>query len=443
MITSTRSPLLRRALRWLLLAAGAVLLAWGTSEFVLGPRVFVVAPERGEVVRSIVATGRILAPYRVDIGAQITGTVAEIPVAEGQTVTRDQVLVRLDGREAEANVRLAEAALAQSRAKLRQIEDVILPVARQSVAQAEANLAAAQAAFSRVEKLKETGFATQAQVDDARKARDVAVAQTRSAHLQLESSRPGGTERVMAEAAVAQAEASAAASRTKLAYTVITAPADGVLIARSIERGDVVQTGKTLMTLSPSGETQVVVQIDEKNMGLVAVGQKALVSADAYPDDRLPADLVYVNPSVDPQTATVQVKLRLPNPPAYVRQDMTVSVDIEVARRPDALVLPTTAVHDPLTRRAWVLVVEDGRAVRREVVVGLRGESRIEIVEGLAASDRVIPVRAKVEAGDRVRPVAPVSTGGGSAAADRPRQGQGQGQGAGSGRGGGMGRGMF
>ena len=446
MPTTPSRRLVGRIVRWSLLAGVLAAATWVGAELMLGPRVAVVASDRGEVVRTIVATGRILAPYRVDIGAQVTGVVAEIPVAEGETVARDRVLIRLEDREASANVRLAEAALAQSRSKLRQIEQVALPTARQSVAQTEANLVAAQAAFTRVEKLKETGFATQAQIDDARKARDVAMAQSRSAHFQLESNLSGGTERVTAEAAVAQAEASVAAARTKLAYTVIAAPAAGVLIARNVERGDVVQPGKTLMTLSPTGETQVVVQIDEKNMAQLALGQKALISADAYPDDRLPAELVYINPSVDPQTATVQVKLRLPSPPAYVRQDMTVSVDIEVARKADALVLPTTAVHDPLTARPWVLIAEDGRAVRRAVRVGLRGDGRVEITEGLRPDDRVIPIRVKVEAGDRVRVIAEATPAqrrpGGSAEAGGG-QGQRQGQGAGQGRGGGAGRGMF
>ena len=424
-------------LRLLLLAAVVAALGFGAMRLFYGPRVAVVRPERGEVVRTIVATGRVLAPFRVDIGAQITGVVAEIPVAEGQTVTRDQVLIRLEDREARANVRLAEAALASAEAKRRQLEDVTVPVARETVAQAEANLLAAQAAFTRVDKLKETGFATQAQVDDARKARDVAVAQTRTARLQLESSLTGGTERIVSEAAVAQAEAALAAARTKLAYTVIAAPADGVLIARNVERGDVVQPGKGLMTLSPAGETQVVVQIDEKNIGLVALGQKALVAADAYPDERLPAELVYVNPAVDPQTATVQVKLRLPAPPAHLRQDMTVSVDVEVARKADALLLPTTAVHDPLTGRAWVLVVEDGHAVKRPVRIGLRGDGRLEIVEGLGPDDRVIPTRAAVEAGDPVRLRATAAAAAG-AARPSPRTGA-----SGPGGMGGGGRGMF
>ncbi len=427
--TAARS-LLVRLLRWSFLAALVAAAGWGAVQFVLGPRVAVVGVERGEVVRTIVATGRVLAPYRVDIGAQVTGVVADIPVAEGQSVTRDQVLIRLDDGEARAAVRLAEAALAQAAARLKQIDDVTLPTVRETVAQVEANLIAAQAAFTRVERLKQTGFATQAQVDDARKARDVAVAQSRSAHLQLASNALGGIERVMAEAAVAQAEATLSSARVKLAYTVIDAPAAGVLIARNVERGDVVQPGKTLMTLSPTGETQIVVQIDEKNLGLLAVGHKAMVSADAYADERFPAELVYVNPSIDPQTATVQVKLDVVAPPPYLRQDMTVSVDIEVARKADALVLPSAAVHDSLTQRPWVLVIDDGRATRRAVTIGLRGDGRLEIADGLGPEDAVIPVRAKVAAGDRVRAMAPTA-----AEAGQRKPGSGQGRGLGLGRG--------
>lgn len=391
------------------MAALAALAAWGAVEWSLGPRIAVITPQTGEVVRTVVASGRVLAPYRVDIGSQITGVVAAVPVAEGQAVERDQVLIRLDDREATANVQLSEAALAQAQARLAQIADVTLPVARENVAQAEANLVAAQAAFTRVERLKASGFATQAQVDDARKARDVAVSQSRSAHLQFASTSVGGIERVMAEAAVSQAAATLAGARTKLAYTVIAAPARGVLIARNVERGDVVQPGKALMTLSPSGATQIVVQIDEKSMGLLALGQKALISADAYPDQRFSAELIYVNPSVDPQSATVQIKLRVADPPAYIRQDMTVSVDIEAARKADALVLPTAAVHDPLTARPWLLVVEDGKVARRAIRIGLRGDGRFEIAAGLKPGEAVIPVRAAVAVGQRIRALPPTA----------------------------------
>ena len=111
-----------------------------------------------------------------------------------------------------------------------------------------------------------------------------------------------------------------------------------------------VQPGKVLMVLSPVGETQLVLQIDERNLARLKLGQQALASADAYPAERFAAELVYINPAVDPQRGTVEVKLRVPAPPAYLRQDMTVSVDIEVDRHADALALPANAVHDAAGR---------------------------------------------------------------------------------------------
>src|SRR6185437_16754598 len=91
------------------------------------------------------------------------------------------------------------------------------------------------------------------------------------------------------------------------------------------------------------GETQIDVRIDEKNLAQLAIGQRALASADAFPADRFTAVLFYINPGVDSLRGSVEMKLRVPDPPAYLRQDMTVSVDVEVARRAGALVVPPTA----------------------------------------------------------------------------------------------------
>jgi HlyD family secretion protein len=105
---------------------------------------------------------------------------------------------------------------------------------------------------------------------------------------------------------------------------------------------------------------------------------------------------------VDARKGSVEVKLRVPEPPDFLKPDMTVSAEIEVGRRAVALVLPSEVVRDAGSR-PWVLVADDGRAVRRPVRLGLRGTGRVEVVEGLAAGDRVIPPAAPVRAGQRVR----------------------------------------
>ena len=204
--------------------------------------------------------------------------------------------------------------------------------------------------------------------------------------------------------ALEQARASLLAARSRLAYTTITSPSDGVLIDRDVERGDVVQPGKALMVLSPAGETQLVLQIDERNLGRLALGQKALASADAFPAQRFAAELAYINPGIDAQRGTVEVKLRVPQPPAYLRQDMTVSVDIEIERRPGALALRAEAVRDASGTQPWVLVVQQGRALRRPVKLGLRGEGWVEVLAGMKEGDWIVPAPdAGVKPGQRVR----------------------------------------
>jgi HlyD family secretion protein len=313
------------------------------------------------------------------------------------------LLVALEDSELRASVEQAHGAVAQAEARLRQITDVALPVAQETVRQAEATLTNAQQQYDRTAQLRTNGFETQAQLDAARKTRDIAEAQLRAARFQLADNSPDGTGYAVAETALRQARATLLVALSRLEYTKIRAPVAGTLIARTVERGWVVQPSQVLMVLSPEGETRIVVQIDEKNLGLIAVGQKASASADAYPDRRFDAELAYINPAVDPQRASVEAKLRVPAPPDYLRQDMTVSVDIAVAQRMDTLVLPVAAVHDAAGPSPWVLRIEDGRARRRPVKVGLRGPYQVEILDGLRQGDRVVPVAAPVADGGKVR----------------------------------------
>jgi HlyD family secretion protein len=259
------------------------------------------------------------------------------------------------------------------------------------------------------------GFVGQAQLDESQRALNVADSQFAAAQTQARSMGERGSDLLLAKAALAQAQAALRLAQARLARTTIAAPVDGVLIARAAERGDVVQPGKVLMVLSPAGRTQLVVQIDEKNIALLRIGQRALASADAFPAQRFDAMLAYVNPAVDPQRGALEVKFDVPQAPAYLRQDMTVSVDIEVARRAQAIVVPSEALHDAAGRAPWVLKV-DGRRLRRQPVrLGLSAAGSTEIVAGLQPGELVAAGgTAGLADGARVRPVAPAAAPGGA-----------------------------
>ena len=198
--------------------------------------------------------------------------------------------------------------------------------------------------------------------------------------------------------------------QAKINYASILAPSDGTVITRSVEQGNVVQPGKVLMVLSPSGKSEVTVLVDERNLSLIALGQSALVSADAFPDQNFPAQLAYIQPSIDLNRGSVQAKLEVTNPPKFLIQDMTVSVDIEVARHNDVLLAPINVIHDLLTKKPWVLKVDGTHALRQDVTLGVRGVSQVEIVSGLKDGEMVIPLsNTNIITGQKIRPQLPVA----------------------------------
>lgn len=412
----------RRPLLWgLALALLLAVVAYSARNLILGQPVQTQEAVRKELAQTVVASGRVVSPQRVSIGAAITERVARIPVKEGQTVRRGDVLIALADEDERAALQQAQAGVAQAEAKLRQLRELSQPAAEQTLAQAQANAVQARQQYARNKELQAKGFIGQAQLDEAQRALDVAESVLRAARLQMQSAAPNGSDTAVAQSALAQALASQRAAQAKLDQMIIYAPVDGVLIARSVEPGNMVQPGKELMALAPAGATQIVVQMDERHLAQLALGQKALASADAFPGERFAAELVFINPGVDALRGAVEVKLRVIDPPGYLRQDMTVSVDIEVARRGDALVVPSDAVRDAAGKQAWMLVARDGRAVRQAVKLGLRGEGYTEIVEGVAVGEALIPAaNVAVQAGQRVRVVA--VTGGATGASANKKQ---------------------
>lgn len=377
---------------------------WQSYRYFAGTPVPVDTVARNDLVETVVASGHVETPYRVDIGSQMTGTVATVAVREGQAVKAGQLLIALDTHELAAGVVQAQGAVAQAVAHMRQLNELTLPSARDTQKSALASQLGAAQIQGRAAALVAKGFETRAFLDDAQKNLDVARNNARIAAVQVRTASPGGSDYVTGETELAQAQAGLATAQSRLAYARIVAPRDGVLISRSVEQGSVVVPGNVLMVLAPAGVTQLVLLIDERNLGKIALGQPALASADAYPGKRFDASVAYINPGIDITRASMEIKLNVMAPPAYLRQDMTVSVDIEVARRNGVLAVPGRSVRDALSARPWAMVLRNGRARQQDLTLGLVGNSRTEIRAGLQVGDLVVPAGSPVAIGARVRP---------------------------------------
>jgi HlyD family secretion protein len=392
-------------IRWPLLTALLLLmfLAYMGFQWWSGPVIDAEVVKKRDMVQTIVASGRVQNPNRIDISAQITSTVASVQVSEGQFVQQGQWLLSLNDHEAQASLQLSLASVALARSRLRQLHDLNEPVAAQAQLQAESNLRAAENNTHRTTKLFERGFVGQAAQDEADRQLVTAQTQLLIQEKQWHSVQNQGSEMANAQAALQQALAGVDAAKARLAYTRILAPRSGLLIGRHVEAGDGVQAGKVLMVLSPAGSTELVVQLDEKNMKWVRLGQMALVSADAYPDQLFEAKVSFINPGVDPLRGSVEVKLKVLEAPAFLAQDMTVSVDIEVNRQLAVLQIPISAVHS-MEQQPWVLLVRDHRAAKTPVHLGLQGPAVVQVLSGLQAGDLLVShVNIDLADGSRLR----------------------------------------
>jgi HlyD family secretion protein len=383
----------------LLAVAGAVLLARQS-----GTPVQLVPVVRTGIVQSVVATGRLNAPARMDIGAEVTATVLEVRVREGDRVKAGDVLLRLSDAEARAALQQAAAALGEARGRATQQATVAAPVASQAVVQAEAAFTSAERDYQRARDLVAQGFFPQQKLDDAQRALDTARSALQSARVQALANQPSGVEHRLAVTCVDQAMAAVGMAQARLARLAITSPVDAVVLTRTVEPGSMAQPGHVLLSLAAQGPTRIDANVDEKNLRLLTPGMPAKAVADAYPGQSFDAQLNYISPAVDPQRGTVEVRLAVPNPPAFLRPDMTVSVELVGGTKKDALVLPSGAVRDADREAPWVLLLSSGQAIRTPVRLGLRGVGSVEIVQGLKEGDQAIPQTEKAAPGDRVRP---------------------------------------
>jgi HlyD family secretion protein len=176
----------------------------------------------------------------------------------------------------------------------------------------------------------------------------------------------------------------------------------GIVLTRDVVPGDIVQPGRQLLEIAKEGSTEILIPVDERNLGVLALGQPARCIADAYPSQPFNARINFIAPTIDPQRGTVDVRLTVEPPPEFLRQDMTVTATIQTNKRDKAITVSNDLIKESKDGNGFVWLVRDGRVVAQPVKLGLRGLSATEITDGLKPGDPVI-LSATVKIGERVR----------------------------------------
>lgn len=395
---------MRIGMRWLILIV--VALAIGAAAYgVTRPKpvaVDVMIAKREDVQTSVVASGRVLAPARVDIGATITGRVQKVAVREGARVAEGQLLVQLEQAELEAAVSQARASRDRARARVASVANLALPTAREAQSQAESNVTLTEREYKRSQELLAKGFISQSRVDEAERQLQVARSQLASAKSQVTAQGTQGAEAQQAREQLAETEAALQLAQARLAQTEIRAPAAGVVLERLIEPGDIVQASRRMLVLALDGPARLIVQVDEKNLPLLQSGSKALAAADAFPSERFEAVIAYISPGVDAARGTVELRLDILKPPAFLKSDMTVSVDITGPLLKQIIIVPADIVHQLQSDAPYMVIDRDGFSAKAPVRLGVQMQGKVQLVSGIDAGTRLVLTR-EVEAGVRLR----------------------------------------
>ena len=355
----------------LILAAGFAVFRWWQGPLLSGYSI-----NSMPLVQTVVATGRVVTVSRTQVGSEITGVVLRRLVQEGDRVTRGDLLLVLRSDELTAQVRQAEAALNELMSSTR-------PQASVDLANAQVQLAQASRELQRRRILAKDSVISKEELEQSEKAESLARNNVESARLKALALAPGKAEEIVLRERLVALQA-------QLAKTQVRSEVTGIVLTRNVEPGDLVQPSMTLFTIALDGNTEIRVPLDERNLPRLALQQNASVIADAYPDRPFPAQINFIAPSIDPERGTVEVRLTVDPVPDFLRQDMTVSVNIETDKRAHARVIPNDALGNMQGNKAVVLLLRDGKIHRQTVTLGLRGLAMSEVVSGLQDGEQVL-----------------------------------------------------
>ena len=339
-----------------------------------------VSPLKEDLDIHLTYTGDISPNQIVNLFSRVDGYINKLHVDKGDFVKRNQVLVEIDHTDYQHAVNQAKANLAAGHAR---------------VSQQDAALRNTKLTLDRMQALIQDQFVSQQEFDNAQVNFDATSAGLASLQAQV----------TQMEVALAQAE-------TNLAYSYIRAPFAGYIAERNLDTGAYV-TGATaststmsrgILSLHDIATVRVLIEVVEKDIPLVKIGQKAVLRAEAYPEQLFEGTVTRIVQALNRTTRTMTVEIDLLNPDRRLKGGMFARVDVMVGTHPEAVQVPIDAISR-LEDAQYVFVVQEGQARRVSVEIGARRHNYVEITNGLTGDEEII-----VSGKDLVHDGTPVQT---------------------------------
>ena len=328
------------------------------------------AVKTGLISAEAMGTGTLEARVHATISPKISGRIAQVLVDQGDKVIKGQELILLDDEDLQQQVEMAKAELSVAHAG---VEKTV-----SGINSAEATEKEAKASYARISQLAPSGAVSVDALEKSQQQMEVAQAELNQAQ----------TAKIEAEKLVIKAEASLQFAQAQLAYTVVCAPFDGLIVERNRDPGDVAVPGSMVLQMISLDELWISAWVDETLLNRLEVGQASKIVFRSAPAIELPGKVVRIAPQADRETREILVDVAIDQMPKVWAVGQRAEAYIETARKENALLIPQRVV---LWRQQQpgVYVIENGRAYWRKIALGIEGRNQVEVKEGLQP-DRVV-----------------------------------------------------
>jgi len=352
--------------------------------------------ERGDLAKSVVATGKVEPITKVEIKSKASGIVKKLLVDAGDRVKRGQVLAELDKEEIEAHVAQAKAQEEAAEASLRATE---ADMERAKVDAEGPDVPTLKRAYERAQGMAKEGVVSVSALDDAQRAYELAVNKQNVAKAQLQ----------VLHAKIGQAQAQVAQDRANLkqleeqySYTTVESPIDGVVLSRDVEVGDAVSSilvlgssATLIMTLGDISEVYVKGKVDESDIGKVYLGQPARIKVESFKDKTFNGKVTKISPmGVEKDNVTTfEVRVSINNPGGELKAAMTANAEIILEEHKNVLQIPEGSILYDKDKKASVEVPDPkGKEGKSKVAVniGISNGAKTELLSGLKEGDQVV-----------------------------------------------------
>ena len=362
--------------------------------------------DRRDISSTLSAMGTINYLAKADVSSEIDGILSSVNVEEGDEVKKGQIIALIDTTLLQTQLMTAQASLELAEIELRKSESDIRK-SEYEIERSKVFMERLWDYFKTQEKLFKIGGITQDDLNEAEMNYQRSLAEYKTAVEDLRSLKVKSSQgRIEAEAKVLKAKAAIDEIQAKITKSIIRAPISGVVSAKNKWTGEGINPGDTVIaTIIKTDKVYAEADLNEKNMGLVKLGQRAKVIADACPGVYFTGRIHMISPTIDTDSRTVKVRVKVANRRNLLKPGMFVRVNIILDSLKDVVAVPRDAIITTKDGQKIVFVIIDEVAFLREVQTGLQREGWVIVKKGLKLNEKVV-----VEGQERLRDLASVTS---------------------------------